>query len=66
MCSTDGCVLGRPGGSFGYGLWLLLGASFCLRPHYTFSSSCQLSNILYYVFLYLDVNVKSRSIARFT
>ena len=41
VCSADGSdVLGRPCGPFGYGLSLLLGASFCLRPHYTFSSSC--------------------------
>ena len=39
---VDWCVLlidlcWRPGGSFGYGLWLVLGAFFCLKPHqYTF------------------------------
>ena len=31
-----GCLLDYPGGSFGYGLWLLLGDFFCLRLHYIF------------------------------
>ena len=36
VCSANRCGVGRFGGSFGYGLWLLLGASFCLRLHYGF------------------------------
>ena len=36
VCSADGCLLDHPGGSFGYGLWLLLGDFFCLRLHYIF------------------------------
>ena len=57
MFSANGCVPGHTGGSFGYGL-----GSFLLPwvTYHTFPCSCQLANIFYHVFVFLDVNVKCR------